>query len=98
MMNAIFAMPGLCEGLSLADEPNGAKMIMTKPLEASHAGTTVLVVAAGADWTEAGRFRDAKSWHDYVRGEQVTGEQAVARIYKAMVDSKFRTQKKGKNK
>ena len=94
MMNAIFAMPGM-GGIALADGPEGAKMIMTEPLK--HHGTALLV-CAGADWTEAGRFRDAKSWHDYVRGEQVASEQAVARIFKAMIDSKFRTQKKGKDK
>ena len=94
MMNAIFALP-ISGKLSLADEPNGAKMIMTEPLK-QHG--TALLVRAGADWTEAGRFRDAKSWHDYVRGEQVASEQSVARMFKAMIDSKFRTQKKGKDK
>ena len=97
MMNAIFALP-ISGKLSLADEPNGAKMIMTKPLESIDRGCSVLEVCAGADWTEAGRFRDAKSWHDYVRGEQVASEQSVARMFKAMIDSKFRTQKKGKDK
>ena len=66
MMNAIFAMPGM-GGVALADGPEGAKMIMTEPLK--HHGTALLV-CAGADWTEAGRFRDAKSWHDYVRKTQ----------------------------
>ena len=66
MMSAIFAMPGM-GGVSLADGPEGAKMIMTEPLK-MHG--TALVVCAGADWTEAGRFRDAKSWHDYVRKTQ----------------------------
>ncbi len=94
MMNAIFAMPGM-GGIALADGPEGAKMIMTEPLK--HHGTALLV-RAGADWTEAGRFRDAKSWHDYVRGEQVASEQSVARMFKAMIDSKFRTQTKGKDK
>ena len=94
MMNAIFAVPGM-GGVLLADGPEGAKMIMTEPLK--HHGTALLV-CAGADWTEAGRFRDAKSWHDYVRGEQVASEQSVARMFKAMIDSKFRTQKKGKDK
>ncbi len=66
MMSAIFAMPGM-GGVALADGPEGAKMIMTEPLK-MHG--TALVVCAGADWTEAGRFRDAKSWHDYVRKTQ----------------------------
>jgi hypothetical protein len=94
MMSAIFAMPGM-GGVSLADGPEGAKMIMTEPLK-WHG--TALLVRAGADWTEAGRFRDAKSWHDYVRGEQAASEQVVSCIFKAMLDSKFRTQKKGKDK
>ena len=67
MMSAIFALPILGGGVSLADGPEGAKMIMTEPLK-MHG--TALVVCAGADWTEAGRFRDAKSWHDYVRKTQ----------------------------
>jgi hypothetical protein len=87
MMSAIFALPVLGGGVSLADGPEGAKMIMTKPLK--HHGTA-LVVCAGADWTEAGRFRDAKSWHDYVRGEQAASELAVSRMFKAMVDSKLK--------
>lgn len=69
MMSAIFAVPGFisCLDLVLVDEPNGAKMIMTKPLKAEDAGKAILIARAGADWTEAGRFRDAESWHDYVR-------------------------------
>lgn len=86
MMNAIFTVPGM-GGVSLADGPDGAKMIMTEPLK-MHG--TALVVCAGADWTEAGRFRDAKSWHDYVRGEQAASELAVSRMFKAMVDSKLK--------
>ena len=86
MMNAIFAMPGM-GGVSLADGPEGAKMIMTEPLKLHG---TALVVCAGADWTEAGRFRDAKSWHDYVRAEQTEKERLVSSIFKAMVDSKFK--------
>ena len=87
MMNAIFAMPGMGGGVSLADGPEGAKMIMTEPLKLHG---TALVVCAGADWTEAGRFRDAKSWHDYVRAEQTEKERLVSSIFKAMVDSKFK--------
>ena len=94
MMNAIFAMPGM-GGVALADGPEGAKMIMTKPLKLHG---TALVVCAGADWTEAGRFRDAKAWHDYVRGEQAAKEQEVSRMFKSMLDSKFKTQQKGKDK
>jgi len=94
MMNAIFAMPTM-GGVSLADGPEGAKMIMTRPLKLHG---TALVVCAGADWTEAGRFRDANAWHKYVRGEQAAKKQAVFRIFKAMVDSKLKTQKKGNDK
>ena len=86
MMNAIFAVPGM-GGVSLADGPEGAKMIMTEPLKLHG---TALVVCAGADWTEAGRFRDAKSWHDYVRAEQTEKERVASSIFKAMVDSKFK--------
>ncbi|MBQ3807288.1 MAG: DUF4861 family protein [Kiritimatiellae bacterium] len=91
MMNAIFAMPGM-GGVSLADGPEGAKMIMTEPLK-MHG--TALVVCAGADWTEAGRFRDAKSWHDYVRAEQTEKERLVSSIFKAMVDSKLKEKSDG---
>lgn len=97
MMNAIFAVPGM-GGVLLADGPEGAKMIMTKPLTWIDRGCSVLTVCAGADWTEAGRFRDAKSWHDYVRGEQAASELAVSRIFKAMVDSKLKHKTKGKDK
>ena len=86
MMNAIFAMQGM-GGVSLADGPGGAKMIMTEPLKLHG---TALVVCAGADWTEAGRFRDAKSWHDYVRAAQTEKERVVSGIFKTMVDSKFK--------
>ncbi len=91
MMNAIFAMPGM-GGVSLADGPEGAKMIMTEPLKLHG---TALVVCAGADWTGAGRFRDAKSWHDYVRAEQAASELAVSRMFKAMVDSKLKEKSDG---
>ena len=94
MMNAIFAVPGM-GGVSLADGPEGAKMIMTEPLK-MHG--TALVVCAGADWTEAGRFRDAKSWHDYVRAEQTEKERLVSSIFKTMVDSKLKHKTKGKDK
>ena len=97
MMNAIFAVPGM-GGVSLADGPEGAKMIMTKPLTWIDRGCSVLTVCAGADWTEAGRFRDAKSWHDYVRAEQTEKERLVSSIFKAMVDSKLKHKTKGKDK
>ena len=92
MMSAIFALPVLGGGVSLADGPEGAKMIMTEPLKLHG---TALVVCAGADWTEAGRFRDAKSWHDYVRAEQTEKERLVSSIFKAMVDSKLKEKSDG---
>ena len=84
MMNAIFAVPGM-GGVSLADGPEGAKMIMTEPLK-MHG--TALVVCAGADWTEAGRFRDAKSWHDYVRKTQGWHESEMTKLASAILDAK----------
>ena len=65
MMSAVVALKGFH---ALADEPQGAKMLMTKPLSASDAnGCAVLEVLAGADWTEAGRYRTAAEWHAYVK-------------------------------
>ena len=64
-MSAIVARKGY---FALAEEPHGAKMLMTKPLTAEDAnGRPVLEVLAGADWSEAGRFMTANSWHNYVR-------------------------------
>ena len=61
MMSAIHVVSGM---RSIADEPNGAKMMMTRKLGQSDAnGRCVLDVFVGADWTEAGRFRTAKEWH-----------------------------------
>ena len=84
MMNAIFAVPGM-GGVSLADGPEGAKMIMTEPLKLH---STALVVCAGADWTEAGRFRDAKSWHDYVRKTHGRYESGMTKLTNAILDAK----------
>ena len=98
MMNAIFALPFFGE-VSLAGEPNGAKMIMTKPLKSSDRGCSVLAVCAGADWTEAGRFCDAKAWHAYVRETQAAHERTLAELFRKFVNSKFEHQpKKGKKK
>lgn len=53
--------------VSIVEEPNGAKMLMTKPLLRANAdGMPVLTAYAGAEWTETGRFRSAKEWQDYV--------------------------------
>ena len=63
-MSALVAVSGV---VRMTDEPNGAKMLMTKPLSAAAAdGSPVLVVKAGADWTEAGRFRTARDWQNDV--------------------------------
>jgi len=60
-MSAIRAVSGYA---TLADEPNGGKMLLTKPLKASDAnGRSVLVVLAGAEWSETGRHPDAAAWH-----------------------------------
>lgn len=67
MMSAIRIKPGKVS-FTMADEPNGAKLLMTGPLKASDAiGKPVLTVLAGADWTEAGRFRTADAWHSHVK-------------------------------
>ena len=68
MMSALYELVPL-ERARLVDGPESSKMILTYPLKAWNHGT-VLCVAAGADWTEAGRFTTAKAWHRYVREDQ----------------------------
>jgi len=100
MMSAIFDVP-IDGKTSLADGPEGAKMIMTKPLTWIDRGCSVLTVCAGADWTEAGRFRDAKAWHAYVREAHAARERELAALFKEIVDAKLDEQpkpKKGKRK
>ena len=64
-MSAVVAAEGFA---SVADEPSGAKMVMTRALAQADAnGRPVLTVYAGADWTEAGRFTSAAAWQAYVR-------------------------------
>ena len=64
-MSAVVALKGFH---ALTDEPQGAKMLMTKPLTAADAnGRPVLEVLAGADWSEAGRFTSAEAWHGSVQ-------------------------------
>ena len=87
MMSAIFAMPVFCGETALVDGPEGAKMIMTKPLKSVESGCSVLTVCAGADWSEAGRFRDARAWHDYVRGER----ESRSRDFSEFLRGVFRT-------
>lgn len=55
------------ESMRVVDGPEDSKLIMTGPLGKEDAGRGVLAVFAGADWTEAGRFKTAKEWHDMVR-------------------------------
>ena len=63
-LSAVVAGPGF---QTVADEPNGAKMLMTGPLARTNAdGMPVLTVYAGAEWTETGRFTSAAAWRDYV--------------------------------
>ncbi len=67
MMNAVRLAAGF--EATFADEPNGAKMLMTRPLTKADAnGRPVLAVWAGADWSVAGRYTTAAAWHAYVRG------------------------------
>ena len=68
MMSALYELVPL-ERARLVDGPESSKMILTYPLKACNHGT-VLCVAAGSDWTEAGRFKTAKAWHRYVREDQ----------------------------
>ena len=66
-MTAVAARAGVC---AMADEPNGAKMLMTRPLRQADAnGKPVIVVLAGADWSEAGRFTSPRQWYDEICNE-----------------------------
>ena len=64
-MSAVFA----CSGVErVVDGPECSKVLITRPLTAKAAGGgPVAVVMAGADWSEAGRFRTADAWHAHVR-------------------------------
>ena len=66
MMSALFCKSA-CVAARLVDGPEDSKLVMTMPLKREDAGRLVLVAFAGADWTEAGRFRTAEAWHAYVR-------------------------------
>ena len=68
MMSALYEIAPI-KGSRLVDGPESSKMVLTYPLKAWDHGT-VLCIAAGADWTEAGRFKTAKAWHRYVREDQ----------------------------
>ena len=68
MMSALYEIAPI-KGSRLVDGPESSKMILTYPLKAWDHGT-VLCIAAGADWTEAGRFKTAKAWHRYVHEDQ----------------------------
>ena len=73
-----------CKQARLVDGPESSKVILTYPLKAWDYGT-VLCVAAGADWTEAGRFKSAEAWHRYVRERQ---EKTVADLAKILTGQK----------
>ena len=66
MMSALFCKSAHVAA-RLVDGPEDSKLVMTMPLKREDAGRLVLVAFAGADWTEAGRFRTAEAWHAYVR-------------------------------
>ena len=67
MMSALFALDSRLP-TSIVDGPDGSKLVMTRPLRVEDAGDSVVTVMAGADWTEAGRFKTAAEWHGYVQG------------------------------
>lgn len=79
MMNAVFAVDARSP-LSLVDGPDGSKLVMTRPLCKEDAGKCVVTVMAGADWTEAGRFKTAAEWHGYVQRLHGQFEEIGARI------------------
>ena len=66
MMSALFCKSARVAA-RLVDGPEDSKLVMTMPLKKEDAGRLVLVAFAGADWTEAGRFKTAETWHAYVR-------------------------------
>ena len=71
LMSAAILHPAFGENdvLSVCDGPSGEKMLMTSP-RSPEGRVGKIVVSAGADWTEAGRFRTAEAWHNYVRTEK----------------------------
>ena len=66
MMGALFCKSAHVAA-RLVDGPEDSKLVMTMPLKKEDAGRLVLEAFAGADWTEAGRFKTAETWHAYVR-------------------------------
>ena len=73
MMSALVALP--VSGIKLpetrlADEPSGAKVLLTEPLNSSHRnGKPVFFAALWSDWTGAGRHKTADEWNKAVRDE-----------------------------
>ena len=88
MMSALYELVP-CKQARLVDGPEFSKMILTYPLKAFDHGT-VLCVAAGSDWTEAGRFKTAKAWHRYVREDQ---KKAWADLVKILTGQKGEQEK-----
>ena len=91
MMSALYELMPL-ERARLVDGPESSKMILTYPLKAWGHGT-VLCVAAGSDWTEAGRFRTAKAWHRYVREDQEKVVEELAKLTKSLTGQKGEQEK-----
>jgi len=65
MMSAICAVAGKYE---IVEGPYGETMLLGKELPRRKSdGRPIVAVLVGADWTEAGRFKTASEWHDYVK-------------------------------
>ena len=65
MMSAIRVVAGKYK---IVEGPCGETMLLGKRLpRRTSDGSPVVDVLVGADWTEAGRFKTAEEWHDYVR-------------------------------
>lgn len=91
-MSAVYALPGFGK-TSLVDGPDGSKLVMTAPLKAGHRGPA-LVVCAGADGTECGRFATAAGWHAYVRTQCGGCAAERARIFQILLERKHKEQTK----
>ena len=71
MMSALRAIAG---EFKVVEGPCGETMLLGMKLPRRQSdGSPVIDVMVGADWTEAGRFKTAAEWHDYVRtGKEIT--------------------------
>jgi len=69
-MSAIRAVAGDYE---IVEGPCGETMLLGKRLPRRKSdGRPIVDVLVGADWTEAGRFKTAAEWHDYVKNGKET--------------------------